>query len=730
MHYNTLTLRKASVLYLFIALLFSTNIFAQSLSGYYTLGGETSDFPTFRSAIHKLDSFGISGPVVFKVKDGVYYESDTIRHINGTSADNTITFQSDSRDSSAVVIEWNSQKSGNWNLWLNRAGFIIFKNIGFRQLYDQGKQNVHLIECHNITFQNCLFEGSNMVMDGALLTGTVDSNLTISGCNFAYARRGIDLYAGKKGTANNIRIEGTTIHTQNSGITLASSSNTQIEKNKLFNITGGAYAGVLIKKGSRITIAGNEINVQANADNTRALDLNGLMGDSLAPCLIYNNILKVSAQDGKNVFALKTGNFSNTIISNNTLVLSADNSQLAVVGFCPEPNGVSNSSFINNIVANTGTGPAFLQNANVGKGLINDYNLWYSGSGAITTDHTNIAELVASDSSNQHSYFQDPVFVHPDTLIAGSLFIDSNAFPVSAITEDYFGNKRNSQYPDIGAFERLHLPEVNLPKDTAACQTLTLYVDGKANWYNWSTGSHHDSISISNNDYYWVTAINGDGYVTDSCYVTINQPQPFTIVANQDSIMPGQCVNLSTSFGTPASLPVVWSDASGRIGNQGNLVVCPQTLPATYTAELLDTNGCTSQKTITIYQGQGNSSFVHKTNEPNSSNSNAQKVETNSEPVTKSSTANPTNKANQINEPVVFPNPAHNLVSVQFNNPLPEEPTLLVSDLAGNYLHAFVTPQGNNTFQLDISRFASGSYILIVQTSTNIYRKELVKVSR
>ena len=242
MHNNTPPSREVFGLTLLFLVLFAYNNFAQSLSGYYTLGGEQSDFPTFRSAIHKLDSFGVNGPVVFKVKDGVYYESDTIRSVKGTSATNTILFQSESKDSSAVVLEWNSQKSGNWNLWLNRADFITFKNIGFRQLFDGGKQNVHLIDCHNITFENCLFEGSNMVMDGALLTGTVDSNLTVKNCTFQYARRGVDLRGGAKSPAKNLHFTGNSIHTQNTGIALSNTSKAIVRKNQFLNITGGVYA--------------------------------------------------------------------------------------------------------------------------------------------------------------------------------------------------------------------------------------------------------------------------------------------------------------------------------------------------------------------------------------------------------------------------------------------------------------------------------------------------------
>lgn len=728
MHNNTLSFGKVLGLALAFSLFFASNVYAQSLSGYYTIGKEQSDFPTFRSAIQKLDSFGISGPVVFKVKDGVYYESDTIRDIKGTSATNTILFQSNSKDSSAVVLEWNSQKSGNWNLWLNRAGFITFKNIGFRQLFDGGKQNVHLINCHNITFEDCLFEGSNMVMDGALLTGTVDSNLTVKNCTFQYARRGADIRGGAKGPAKNLHFTGNSIHTQNTGVVLGNTSKAIISKNQFLNITGGAYAGILIKGGNSVIISGNDLKVSANKDHSRAIDLINLSGDSLSPSLIYNNVVNMSAQAGKDVFALKTGNLTNTIISNNTLVLNADNRELCAVGFCPDVDGIVQSSFINNIVANTGTGVAYASNASVGAGLQNDYNLWHSLSGNITTGENSLNAIIAKDSSNQHSFFTDPLFQHADTLISNSPFIDSNAVSVSGIIEDFIGNKRNSDFPDIGAYERLHLPYLNLPNDTAACQTLTLHAKSNASWYNWSNGEHSDSTTIYSSGYIWVTAFNGDGRASDSTYVTIHQPNLFVISAALDSLLPGQCVLLSTNTLPQANSTIVWSDVTGLIGNQSSITVCPQSFPAIYTAEVLDSNGCSSQQSFSIFQGSGSNLFVHQTSETAGS---AIQIKSNTTPVTKSTTAGTnTSVSYGAKKLAVFPNPAADMVVLQFNSPLVEEPTIHISDVAGNLTPVNFTHTSTSTMQVDLSGLPNGSYILVVTTAEEMYRKSIVKIGR
>ena len=526
--------------------------------------------------------------------------------------------------------------------------------------------------------------------------------------------------------AKNLHLRGNLIHTQNTGIALGNTYKAVVSKNQFLNITGGAYAGILMKGGNSVTISGNNLKVSANKGNSRAIDLINLLGDSLSPSLICNNIVNMSAQGGKDVFALKTGNLSNTIIANNTFVLNADNSELAVVGFCPEEDGIDNSSFINNIVSNAGTGAAYASNSNVGSNLQNDYNLWYSLSGNITANENSLSAIVARDSSNQHSFFRDPLFQHADTLISHSPFMDSNAVSLSSITEDFVGNRRNSDLPDIGAFERLHLPFLDLPTDTSTCQTITLHAKSNASWYNWSNGGHTDSITINSSGYVWVTAFNGDGLFTDSTYVTIHQPSPFIVSAALDSLFPGQCVQLSTNILARANSSVVWRDVTGLIGNQNAITVCPQNFPATYTAEVLDSNGCSSQQSVTIFQGTGSNLFVHQTSEPTSG---AVQIQSTSTPVTKSTAAaNSTTTSSKAQDLVVFPNPAADLVTLQFNFSLPEDFTMHINDLAGNLIPARASSKSAESLEVDLSGFPSGSYIIVINASGNIYRKPIVKL--
>jgi hypothetical protein len=74
------------------------------LTGTYTIGGITPDYTTFTLAVADLVASGVSGPLIFDVRDGTYPEQISIGTITGVSATNTVTFQSESGDSTTVIL--------------------------------------------------------------------------------------------------------------------------------------------------------------------------------------------------------------------------------------------------------------------------------------------------------------------------------------------------------------------------------------------------------------------------------------------------------------------------------------------------------------------------------------------------------------------------------------------------------------------------------------------------
>ena len=77
------------------------------LNGTYVIGTScAAGFPDFTTAIDRMITCGIDGPVVFEVEDGTYTEQITLPTITGNSNVNTITFRGQSLDSSLVTLTW------------------------------------------------------------------------------------------------------------------------------------------------------------------------------------------------------------------------------------------------------------------------------------------------------------------------------------------------------------------------------------------------------------------------------------------------------------------------------------------------------------------------------------------------------------------------------------------------------------------------------------------------
>lgn len=111
----------------FFFLLFTLILFENStaqLSGSYTIGGTSPDFATIQGAVDAM-SAGISGPIVFNIRTGSYYAHITFPNfIQGASSINTITFQSETLDSSSVIIT----SCNNCNIF-GDGRYIVFRGL-------------------------------------------------------------------------------------------------------------------------------------------------------------------------------------------------------------------------------------------------------------------------------------------------------------------------------------------------------------------------------------------------------------------------------------------------------------------------------------------------------------------------------------------------------------------------------------------------------------------------
>ncbi len=105
---------------IFAFALITSNSYAQ-LSGNYTIGGANPDYNTVLLAISDIETNGVNGSVIFNIRTGTYTGLHTIHEITGSSAVNTITFQSET----GVNTDVNLQNNGKV-IALSGADYISF----------------------------------------------------------------------------------------------------------------------------------------------------------------------------------------------------------------------------------------------------------------------------------------------------------------------------------------------------------------------------------------------------------------------------------------------------------------------------------------------------------------------------------------------------------------------------------------------------------------------------
>ena len=106
-------------------------------NGIYTLGGAGADYPTFAEVFDKLNTCGVSGPVVFNVAAD-YTEAITLAaspnnvglKLNATgTAVNTITFQKDGAGANPLITFTGTTATTDVGIWLNGSDYVTFDGI-------------------------------------------------------------------------------------------------------------------------------------------------------------------------------------------------------------------------------------------------------------------------------------------------------------------------------------------------------------------------------------------------------------------------------------------------------------------------------------------------------------------------------------------------------------------------------------------------------------------------
>ena len=499
-----------------ISTLISKDISGAMPAGVYTIdtaiatnynGIVGQNFHTFTEAITAMQC-GIKGNVIFDVKKGTYNEQIVIPFVQGTSANNTITFQGPNGISSNAIITYNAATdSTNYTIKFDSAQYVTLKNLFVEnsntsngRVIDiaKGSLNINIQYC-NITTpattntsntfaaifssptrgKEITIKGNNIIggSEGIYFTGTsgnavsvvatyghlIDSN-NISNVYSAgiFTQYTLGLKVSRNhityNTANANAATGIYANYCNFGFNLV---NNRID----INNTNAAIEGIHIQNTTNTTysatclVNGNEVY----ANNANTGKVNGIYLSNSNYVDVKNNIIAINSADSTGAYGIvgfnNTGNIS---YYQNTVNVSVSGSKTAAAQLIQSIFGYY--KLTNNLFSNTGGGRAMFQ-SNL-TNFSSDYNMLYTTGNypvvAATTNYENINKWRAASNQDKNSIVYQPSFVsstnlHPNIADSNSWAINGRGIQIKGNNKDIDGNYRPDSLtggaPDLGAYE-------------------------------------------------------------------------------------------------------------------------------------------------------------------------------------------------------------------------------------------------------------------------------------
>jgi hypothetical protein len=390
-----------------------TSTYSLSLNGTYTIGGVNPDFATIADAVSALQTFAVCGPVTFLLRDGTYTEQFSIDSIPGSSALHTITFKSESQDSSLVTIQFNSTSTANYLVQLDGAKHIRFEHLGFKTINTTYANIFSLIDgAGDVQIEHCYLEGrSPTIISGnsylCYTNDAFDGNVTLRNNYFLNGTRAIYLlgnYIAADRQDSFVIEDNRFVNQRTGGILLQQLRDISIERNNVISNTTATYSGIQIASSHGTnTIAFNKVNLSATGDG---ITINGVNNESglAGLCMVYNNMSSVVSGSA---FSMSTNRRLHFVYNTGYSAGTSASSHHAIKLF-----GGDSIMVLNNIgVANAGR--AYSETFYIP--IVNgDFNNYYTNGTELAyranTPYANLAAWQAGTTLDSNSFSIDPLF--------------------------------------------------------------------------------------------------------------------------------------------------------------------------------------------------------------------------------------------------------------------------------------------------------------------------------
>ncbi|MCD6565844.1 MAG: right-handed parallel beta-helix repeat-containing protein, partial [Bacteroidales bacterium] len=487
-----------------------TTATAPLAGGTYTIGGTTPDYATFAAAVDDLNSLGIAGPVVFDVRNDTYSEQISIGDINGANETNTITFQSQSGDSSLVELTYAGSINYKYVVELIGTDYITFKNMTFSATGTTYSLVFYFrAGLNNVTISNCAINGvvgSGSEYDRSVFYAgnAVFTNLTIENNLISGGRSGIWLQCDNNNYSTGTRILNNSFSGQYyDAIYLRYHDAPKADSNYVYNSTGNYFWGIYLRNCS------NDLSIQKNIINSTQRDggiiLYDCIGTTSSLGLVANNFVDIGGTSY--AYGIHTTGSNYQRIYYNSVRITSTHTTYGRAFY--NSNG-SNIDVQNNVFSNFGGGYAYYTNSTTAI-TTSDYNdLFATGNnvGYWNGARTDLTAFQIASTKDAHSLSVNPVFVSATDMHATSSYIDSAGTVLAVITDDIDGEPRDATYPDIGAdeFTPTEFPlagEYTIGGTTPDYATFTLAVEDLNNLgvdgpvtFNVRTGTYVEQIEL------------------------------------------------------------------------------------------------------------------------------------------------------------------------------------------------------------------------------------------
>lgn len=572
------------------------------LSGTYTIGA-TGDYLDFTSAVADLNVFGVCGPVIFDVEDGVYIEQLVLQSVIGMDATNTVTFRSQSGVAALATISFAPTLSAeNYVIALDGADYYHFEDLTientgttYGRVFDfLGDSDWNTIErCHlNATNNSTTSTFSSVIWSSSGNANNYCSFIdnVIEGGSYGAYWYG----SGTSDLAESPVFEGNDfVNNYYYGSRLYYVNNAVFKNNRTYctsAYTSTTYANYFYYCDGAFEITGNEIYGVGTSGWYYGIYLGQSDGSSSQRGLVANNMVQVGKPGTTStmygIYSTNSGFMD--IYGNNILVSEGGTSSRAYYATSGGATEVMNNNFVN---YTAGYGVYVVSPFSISEMDNNNIHSPGGSVGYFGGDQLTLADWQTASGFDVNSMDNDPLYHGNDDLhvCADTLYGAGITHPT--VTTDFDGQPRGTT-PDIGADEFSPLSSSFLGDDISLCvgDSVQLSAGSPTSTILWSTGDTTLTIWVSNPGAYSVDIVGVCGAGEDTVLVEA-AADVYTefLVADSLWFCTGGSVDLSSSMMADT---YAWTGGS----TASTLTV---TTGGTYTLDIADACGSGSES-VTI----------------------------------------------------------------------------------------------------------------------------------